>query len=108
MAQKKKEIPTYMTADDEDFKNLSVAPITGSEESIGGFNALVQTGDEDKIAFAGVKSMSNQDLLYSLSNPDKSTKRRRLTPLNSPPTWRPFPPAPTQISPSNLKLSGNL
>ena len=71
MAQRKNEIPTYMTADDEDFKNLSIAPITGSEESIGGFNALVQTGDEDKIAFAGVKSMSNQDLLYSLSNPDK-------------------------------------
>jgi hypothetical protein len=48
--------------DDDQVNNLRVAPITGSEESLGGFNAFVQTDsvdNEDKIAFAGVSGLSN-------------------------------------------------
>ena len=46
--QKLSEVPSYMY-DDDSFKNLSVAPITGSEESLGGYNALqLESQDNDE------------------------------------------------------------
>ena len=65
--QKRNEVPSYMT-DDDSFNNLSVAPITGSEESLGGYNAFLQTNDDDKIAFAGVTGLTNQEILFAVEN----------------------------------------
>lgn len=68
MTRKSSEIPSYMENYDEDnFSKLNIAPITGSEASYGGMNVMVQTGD-DNIAFAGLPSLSNQEILYSVTN----------------------------------------
>jgi hypothetical protein len=71
MQRRSTKVPSYMENYDEDnFSKLNIAPISGSEESVGGLNVMVQTGssDDDKIAFAGVKGLSNQEILYSVTN----------------------------------------
>lgn len=68
MEQKAHEVPSYLN-EDEQVNQLRIAPITGNEESLCGYNAFVQTDSTDNdenIAFAGVNGLSNNDILFSV------------------------------------------